>query len=117
MAVSALAPDDLQRLSAAGLKIPCPHKAHGANCHKKGGICSLISFEDKAGHVMVVGSPITTCPSRFLENNVVFEWVGQTVLGISHPKIVYEVSFLMGKDASESEPEDEVGRIDKVLVG
>lgn len=116
MAVSALTTAELRRLSAAGLKIPCPHKANGANCHKKGGICSLISYEDEAGQVMVVGSPITTCPSRFLENNLVFEWVGQTVLGVSSPKIVSEVSFLMGIGPSESEPEDEVGRIDKVLV-
>ncbi len=116
IAVSSLTPDELQRFSAAGLKIPCPYKASGANCHKKGGICSLISFEDKGGQVMVVGSPITTCPSRFLENNLVFEWVGQTVLGMSHPNIVSEVSFLMGKEQKESEPEDEVGRIDKVLV-
>lgn len=116
MAVSALTSDELQRLSAAGLKMPCPHKANGANCHKRGGICSLVSFGDKGGQVLVVGSPITTCPSRFLENDLVLEWVSQTVLGMSHPTVVSEVSFLMGKQLSESIPEDEVGRIDKVLV-
>ena len=44
------------------------------------------------------------------------EWVGETILGMTNPQVVSEVSFLMGKEHRESEPEDEVGRIDKVLV-
>ncbi len=116
LAISALTPEELRRYSTTGFKAVCPHKASGGNCHKKGGICSLIPIEEKDGEVRVVGLPIATCPTRFLEKDLVMEWVGETILGVPNPQVVSEVSFLMGKEHQESEPEDEVGRIDKVLV-
>ncbi|MDN5941461.1 MAG: hypothetical protein L0H94_06235 [Nitrospira sp.] len=116
LAVAALTPEELRKYSASGFKAACPHKASGGNCHKKGGVCSLIPLEEHDGEVRVVGLPIATCPTRFLEKDRVMEWVGETILGMPNPQVVSEVSFLMGKEHQESEPEDEVGRIDKVLV-
>jgi len=116
LAMAALTPEELRQYSAAGFKATCPHKTNTANCHKKGGVCSLVPLEEKEGQVRVIGLPITTCPTRFLEKDLVMGWVSETILGVSNPRVVSEVSFLMGKEHQEDEPEDEVGRIDKVLV-
>ncbi len=116
LVMAALVPEELRRYSAAGFKTTCPHKTGGANCHKKGGVCSIIPLEERDEEVRVVGLPITTCPTRFLEKGLVMAWVSETILGVSNPRVVSEVSFLMDKEHQEDEPEDEVGRIDKVLV-
>jgi len=47
---------------------------------------------------------------------MVFHWVGETLLDAARPKVVSEVPFLMSDDAENSAREDEVGRIDNVLV-
>jgi len=67
-------------------------------------------------NVHTTGTPVTTCPTRFLKNNEVFRWVGETILGNGDPKIVTEVPFLMSGKKKNSTGKDEVGRIDSVLV-
>lgn len=67
------------------------------------------------GTVSISQSPVTTCPSRFLEGNAVFKWVSETLLDTPETRIVNEVSFLMSNQEQETD-EDEVGRIDSVLV-
>jgi hypothetical protein len=63
------------------------------------------------------GEPVITCPSRFLEGDLVVRWVGEVLLGTSTPVVISELPFLMGEveAAAEAEP-DAVGKIDKVLV-
>ena len=117
-AISALQPAELQRLSNTPNRDElCPFKPERVTCHKKGGVCSLGLYQrDVGGEVCVVGSPITTCPSRFLEGGRVFSWVGETLLGTTQPKVVAEISFLMSASGEQRGDQDEVGRIDNVLV-
>ena len=117
-AVVSLTPDELRRSASAGYReSECPFRAGGKPCSKRGGVCSLALFEqDEAGAVRIVGMPVTTCPNRFLEGNKAFAWVGETLLGTRDPRVVSEVSFLMTDEHASANLEDEVGRIDKVLV-
>lgn len=110
-------PKELRTLSSTDNRaINCPFKPDRATCHKKGGVCSLALYDRRMdGQVTTLGSPVTTCPSRFLEENAVFKWVSTTLLDTADTRIVNEVSFLMSNQGEEAE-EDEVGRIDSVLV-
>lgn len=112
----ALDADEMRRLSnVPNRTIACPFK--GTLCSKKGGVCSLISLErDEQAQVTPVGNPVTTCPNRFLQNGTVVQWVGRTLVETSTPEVVSEVPFLMAADAEENAKQDEVGRIDSVLV-
>ena len=72
-AVKDLGCSELRRLSNPTRGIKCPFKADNSPCRKKGGVCSLALFEqDAAGIVSIVGNPVTTCPTRFLERNEIF---------------------------------------------
>ena len=112
-----ISPKELRTLSSTeNRNIACPFKPDHATCHKKRGVCSLAIYERGVdGNVAASNSPVTTCPSRFLEGSVVFRWVSKTLLETPEAKIVNEVSFLMSNQDQESE-EDEVGRIDSVLA-
>lgn len=60
---------------------------------------------------------MTTCPVRFLEGNLIAQWVGETLLGTSTPTVISELPFLMGEiQADKDADQDAVGKIDKVLV-
>lgn len=112
-----ITPKELRALSSTDNRaIHCPFKPDRATCHKKGGVCSLGLYDrGVGGNVTILGSPVTTCPSRFLEGNEVFKWVSKTLLDTVEAQIVNEVSFLMSNQSQGAE-EDEVGRIDSVLV-
>ncbi len=119
----ALSPARIRELSSAPYKSqPCPFKSAGPGkpalkCNKKGGVCSLRQFaQNESGQVVGVGEPIITCPNRFLEENVVTPWVGETLLGTSKPAVISELPFLMREIQSEEADEDAVGKIDEVLV-
>jgi hypothetical protein len=63
------------------------------------------------------GDPVTTCPHRFLERDLITQWAGETLLGTSTPLVISELPFLMGEiQAKEEADQDPVGKIDKVLV-
>lgn len=108
--------------------IPCPARSGDTvvPCTKDGGVCSLRLYQQSAsGDVSCApGDPgrlCTTCPSRFYESNVVFHWIGETILGHADPMIVAEVGFLEREDLAEADAGDrygreDVGRIDHVLV-
>ena len=115
-----LTPERIRALSRASNKeIACffRPKAPGKSipkCNKKGGVCSLRQLVlNENGIVDAVGQPVTTCPNRFLEDDVVVSWVGETLLGTSNPAVISELPFLMGDN---DENQDPVGKIDKVLV-
>lgn len=120
--LSTLTPERIRELSTVSHReVDCPFKPviHGRpklKCHKKGGVCSLRQYESEAGKpVQACGPPVTTCPSRFLENNVIGEWVGETLLGTKTPVSISELPFLMG-EVQEEDDQDAVGKIDQVLV-
>ena len=121
--LASLAPQQLRELSSAKHKeVACPFKRQESGkpqptCSKKGGVCSLRQYErDKAGNVTPSSLPTTTCPQRLLEANLIFEWVGETLLGTKIPAIISELPFLMGEGTTADEEGDAVGMIDKVLV-
>jgi hypothetical protein len=116
-AVSSLRPAELRKLSSSDNRnMECPFKPGNTVCHKKGGVCSLGLYERRENStVSIVGTPVTTCPSRFWEGNQIYKWVSVTLLKTPEAKVVTEVSFLMANQTSTRE-EDEVGRIDSVLV-
>jgi Restriction endonuclease NotI len=100
----ALSPARIRELSSAPFKSQvCPFKpaAPGGpprKCNKKGGVCSLRRYEqDSNGQTLVTGEPVTTCPNRFLEGNVVSQWAGKTLLGTANPVVISEMPFLMGE--------------------
>jgi hypothetical protein len=71
-------------------------------CNKKGGVCSLRQFvKDERGVVEGRGEPVTTCPNRFLEGNLVAQWVGETLLGTSKSVVISELPFLIGEMQAE----------------
>jgi hypothetical protein len=119
----ALPPARIRELSSAPYKSqPCPFKVaapgeFAPRCNKKGGVCSLRVLEQSAdGRAEGKGEPVVTCPSRFLEGNLVAEWVGETLLGTSRQVVISELPFLMGEIQAEEGEEDAVGKIDEVLA-
>lgn len=121
---------DLSRLPASRIrkltsahhtKMLCPFKpqepgGRQSKCSKRGGACSLRQYvKGQSGNIQPLGLPVTTCPQRFLERNVIFEWVGETLLGTKAPVVVSELPFLMSDDET-GEIGDPVGMIDRVLV-
>ncbi|MGH9773016.1 MAG: NotI family restriction endonuclease [Candidatus Acidiferrales bacterium] len=114
---------DAQRLRKAEQPaFRCPFQA-AANCNKPGGVCSLRLYEKSArtGEVTpATGEPgqlRTVCPARFEEGQLIYRWVGETILGSGDPLILGEIGFLESPSSPEivATPAD-VGRIDRVLV-
>jgi Restriction endonuclease NotI len=120
--VSTLPAERIRELALAKHKeMPCPFKLHETGkpqpkCSKKGGVCSLRQYVEDACVVTAIGKPVTTCPHRFLERKLIFEWVGEALLGSQTPTVISELPFLMNSMASEEEEAGAVGKIDKVLV-
>jgi hypothetical protein len=109
----------------------CPFRQQaypGANCSKQSGVCSLRMYERGEADVVPIGNFVTICPARFWQDNDVFRWVGQTILGISTPTVIAEVKFLEREASGASEPIEggnseaeagdtkAVGKIDAVLI-
>jgi hypothetical protein len=108
----------------------CPFRSTSGDellCSKPGGICSLRHYQldqetkrvscptGEATHL------VTTCPHRFKQGGLIFNWIGETLLGCPDPLIVGEVGFLGQESVPDrSDPRaadaEDVGRIDNVLV-
>jgi len=101
--------------------VNCPFQ-RDENCNKKGGVCSLRLFEQSGDDLVhCVGSPITTCPSRFLEDNIIYRWVGEILLATSDPIVLSDIGFLdrLNDNANNDDQSDDgnyIGRIDNVLL-
>jgi hypothetical protein len=99
----------------------CPFQ-HEAICIKKGGVCSLRLYEQTGGGpVTGTGPLITTCPNRFLQDELIFKWVGETILNTAHPIKLTQIDFLDRLRPEPVEPDEEtegdfIGRIDGVIV-
>jgi hypothetical protein len=96
----------------------CPFR-NGRKCHKAGGVCTLRSYSRSDDKPMSLGPPVSVCPSRFFDQEEIFRWVGEVMLGTSEPNVLGEIRFLQ-KLPKEGEPEGEegdfIGRIDNILV-
>ena len=91
-------------------------------CNKRGGVCSLRLYEldpdtGTVGFASGIDSRLrTVCPNRFEEDGLIYQWVGETILGTTEIVSVREVGFLERIDAGGNPASDDVGRIDRVLV-
>jgi len=101
---------------------PCPFLRNDT-CNKKGGVCSLRAYEQMGQEsVRGVGHLVTTCPRRFVEAGMIFQWIGRTILQTEAPVVLGEVGFLdrlrpeSTADADDDEAGDFIGRIDNVLL-
>ena len=107
--------------------IPCISQGGRAHCTKEGGVCSIRLYQqmpdDTSAQIAPgdLGRLVTTCPSRFGEQGMIYRWIGEEVLGNPDPAVVSEVGFLEREKGEAVELADEiaredVGRIDNVLV-
>jgi len=78
-------------------------------------VCSIRPYKAESdGLAHKAGGLTITCPHRFLERGMVFEWVGETMLGTKRPLVLKEIEFLQAT-AHDVEAK-EIGYIDEVLV-
>lgn len=128
-----------ERMYYAGLNTPKQERClprssedHLVYCTKKGGVCSLRLYEQahEEGSVAALSTISTLCPHRFKEGNMIFRWVGETVLGHESPLVAREVGFLIreanepqrdirdegGREGNKEIDTEDVGQIDYVLV-
>ncbi len=114
---------DFAKLSSEELRrlVSIPHAEHfcrfrGAQCNKKGGVCTLRAYEKREIIAPVVGPLITVCPQRFFEDGEVYRWIGETLLGSPQFCVATEVDFLQGETQAADEEGEPVGRIDTILL-
>ncbi|MCF7854595.1 MAG: hypothetical protein K9N51_07355 [Candidatus Pacebacteria bacterium] len=109
-----LSPDEVRTYSETNHRgMDCPFK--GGTCSKAGGVCSLRCYTDATGETEPVpDSLVTTCPNRFYEHDLIFKWVGETLIDCDEPKVLTELPFLMANTPHGGKRA--VGRIDMVLL-
>lgn len=101
---------------------PCPFRSGVAHptCTKPGGVCSLRIYSDASGSVKPVdgekGSIRALCPYRFHQDETVFRHIGSLLLSDADPVLAGEIGFLESSGNLDSEPGEDVGRIDMILL-
>lgn len=101
---------------------PCPFRTDQAHptCTKPGGVCSLqlygVSQEAVSEIGGLRGTPRALCPYRFHQENIVFEQIAKSILGAQSPGLIGEVGFLKSTGNLDSDPGEDVGRIDMIIV-
>ena len=99
--------------------ITCPFVS--APCNKAGGVCTLRLYQQVLADEVIVAPGVdgrlrSVCPRRFEEDRLIYQWVGERILGSREPVVVSEVGFLERISGGDEAGRDDVGRIDKVLV-
>ncbi|WP_289032755.1 NotI family restriction endonuclease [uncultured Roseibium sp.] len=120
---------EVNRLSALRNKLeeqkkgemPCPFKTSmHQTCSKPGGVCSIRIFEENNGSITPIagdkGRIRSLCPWRFHQDNIVFDRVGERLLGDANPTKAGEIGFLESTGNLDVKPGEDVGRIDMILV-
>jgi hypothetical protein len=85
-------------------------------------VCSLRLYEEVNGKISPVTGAIgqlrATCPNRFQQESIVYDWVSEIILGSTKTSIISEIGFLQRPRTEEEsdQKEDNVGRIDEVLL-
>ncbi len=68
----------------------------------------------------MTGPLVTTCPNRFLEDEIIFRWVAEVLLETREPLVLGEIGFLdrltSTDEIVDEDSRDFIGRIDKVLL-
>lgn len=101
---------------------PCPFR-EDRMCNKAGGVCTVREYSREGFDGPIsLGPLVTVCPNRFFDDDEVFRWVGQVMLGSGSPEVLGEIPFLQklrtGKPAKDANAADAdfIGRIDNILV-
>lgn len=129
-AVGRLKPRELERLSKLRGKLskqqaeelPCPFRTDTPypTCIKKGGVCSIRLYQEEDGAIAPMkgerGGLRALCPWRFHQDGTAFNKVGERLLSDPRPIRAGEVGFLESTGNLDSDPGEDVGRIDMILV-
>jgi len=103
-------------------ELPCPFKIHTAHptCTKPGGVCSIRLYSEGFQGMEPLsgerGRLRALCPWRFHQEGTAFKKVGEKMLGDTNPIQAGEVGFLESTGNLDSDPGEDVGRIDMILV-
>ena len=130
VALGPLKPADENRLSKLRDKLakqqseelPCPFKTDSTHptCTKPGGVCSIRIYSEESGVVAPIegdrGRLRSLCPSRFHQDGIAFDTIGERLLSDPNPKRAGEVGFLKSTGNLDSAAGEDVGRIDMILV-
>lgn len=105
-----------------GEQIACPFKTDRlhATCTKPSGVCSIRIYQDRQGQITPKqgkrGRLRALCPWRFHQDDTAFEEVGRRLLNDPKPIKAGEIGFLESSGNLDSDPGEDVGRIDMILV-
>lgn len=141
--ITSLSLDELNNFGRRGTKKSqdlCPFmqaSLPGTTCNKKGGVCSFRPYRETAHGfaepILTSYGLVTLCPRRFWADNLIFHWIGESILNCRNPVLITEVPFLRAvtdletapfKDDTDAPPgsreatdaRQSVGKIDMVLV-
>lgn len=129
-ALGSLKPRDVDRLTDLRAKLtkqqaeelPCPFRTDSSHptCTKPGGVCSIRIFKEERAVVAPIdgnrGKLRALCPWRFHQNGTAFDRIGERLLSDPTPTRAGEVGFLESTGNLDSDPGEDVGRIDMILV-
>ncbi|MFN0131730.1 MAG: NotI family restriction endonuclease [Phycisphaerales bacterium] len=127
MSYLGLSPAERLRCAKAALKnvrpLPCPFQAGLPPCSKAGGVCSIRQYHGNDGQLIATDAGTKaiciTCPQRFRQNNMIYQWIGHELLGTKDVVNLGEIPFLERVGMADKEQPadgDEVGRIDNILA-
>ncbi|MEM5494259.1 NotI family restriction endonuclease [Hoeflea sp. AS16] len=103
-------------------ELPCPFRIDTAHptCTKPGGVCSIRLYSEGVQGIEPLGGERgrlrALCPWRFHQDGTAFKKVGERMLGDPNPIQAGEVGFLESTGNLDSDPGEDVGRIDMILV-
>ena len=129
-ALGTMKPRDIGRLTDLRAKLatqqaeelPCPFRTDSLHptCTKPGGVCSIRIFKEDRGVVAPIGGNRgrlrALCPWRFHQDGTAFDKIGERLLSDPTPTRAGEVGFLESTGNLDSDPGEDVGRIDMILV-
>ena len=93
---------------------PCPFQANKPPCSKKGGVCSIQRYTEKANNRLgdPVGESVITCPNRFEEKSLVNKWLAEVAgFPIHESQVASEVPFMRS-----TETDKPAGKIDMIVA-
>lgn len=103
-------------------ELPCPFRTDSPHptCTKPGGVCSIRIYREEAGTIEPIdgerGRLRALCPWRFHQDGTAFDKIGESLLSDPAPLRAGEVGFLESTGNLDSNPGEDVGRIDMILA-
>ena len=92
---------------------PCPFQDGQPSCSKSGGVCSIQRYADDDGRIgSPDGPPVSTCPRRFEESQLLVHWLAE-IAGFDggEAMVAREVPFMQSTETAKP-----AGKIDLVVA-